>query len=909
MTAPGSYGATSPLDVTGSNNYYDSSDIPSGPQSLTSASTLDSSKLDSPSTDTARRLLRDHEPFFRTDADAARDVDIREMQKEDPLGTQIWKLYSKNKLQLPNAERMENLTWRMMSMNLRRKQLAEQGFGARPASNSPSGIAQLRQSSAANNALPTSDPMNLDEFIDPSATTSPSEFISRSSSNDALASTATASAIPIKKQKEIQSQELHISRASAPSVPPTARNQNKGFGYVQRHLRKTSIDERRPPKRRAEASPQVPALNNIAGRPDLSNDPSLHNYSLNAPQSFPHQQQQSHNSFQIPYDLDTSYNIDNDPIINSAGPFQQQFTFSPVGSPMISNGPYTSMFNQSTTMAPPMPSNSLYSSPNSAYPSTVSTPQPLPDSEPNFFSSNSALDLRQQASLGNFNQHLHQQNVSTPHSEAPFIFQGNDNLFSGIPQSAPSNFGHHPMHMSGHIDPSQVLPNPSLQRTDGMFTFGVEDEDEDDETVGFGESNIGYSPMDPMDDASLGFSNDFDWSTGQFSSLPTRPAHDQPKGVRIGPTEMIPSPDWSSDLHRGHASAVSVSDMRNRNTDPRSKKIPRTSSTPNAAGLSAPGQQSTFSVRPQSTPSSPPHSSGLQSGFNSAAPSRPSSPGGTRPDGPPTTCTNCFTQTTPLWRRNPEGQPLCNACGLFLKLHGVVRPLSLKTDVIKKRNRGSGPTSGGPSGTVSRSTKKGTSSTAASSAATSRKNSVATITSSSAAPAAGTANAAQTPATTPKSAGMESESSMSTAGSATSASTPAAAGAAGVSGSGSGPTKNVPIAPGPPKPTVGGGQGPAVQSRVVQPRRARRTSKVSVSLGQPAQGVQQQQQQQGQGQEVEMGGAEDTSGRPAAKKANSGNGSVAGGFAVPGTPASQQSGQQIQGQGGPQEWEWLTMSL
>ncbi|KAI8976129.1 hypothetical protein BDB01DRAFT_748200 [Pilobolus umbonatus] len=50
-------------------------------------------------------------------------------------------------------------------------------------------------------------------------------------------------------------------------------------------------------------------------------------------------------------------------------------------------------------------------------------------------------------------------------------------------------------------------------------------------------------------------------------------------------------------------------------------------------------------------------------------------------------CTNCSTTTTPLWRRNPEGQPLCNACGLFLKLHGVVRPLSLKTDIIKKRNR------------------------------------------------------------------------------------------------------------------------------------------------------------------------------------------------------------------------------
>ena len=50
-------------------------------------------------------------------------------------------------------------------------------------------------------------------------------------------------------------------------------------------------------------------------------------------------------------------------------------------------------------------------------------------------------------------------------------------------------------------------------------------------------------------------------------------------------------------------------------------------------------------------------------------------------------CQNCQTSTTPLWRRDEAGSVLCNACGLFLKLHGRARPISLKTDVIKSRNR------------------------------------------------------------------------------------------------------------------------------------------------------------------------------------------------------------------------------
>uniref|UniRef100_A0A4W3JBB5 GATA binding protein 5 n=1 Tax=Callorhinchus milii TaxID=7868 RepID=A0A4W3JBB5_CALMI len=50
-------------------------------------------------------------------------------------------------------------------------------------------------------------------------------------------------------------------------------------------------------------------------------------------------------------------------------------------------------------------------------------------------------------------------------------------------------------------------------------------------------------------------------------------------------------------------------------------------------------------------------------------------------------CTNCHTSATTLWRRNAEGEPVCNACGLYMKLHGVPRPLAMKKESIQTRKR------------------------------------------------------------------------------------------------------------------------------------------------------------------------------------------------------------------------------
>src|SRR5687767_6465913 len=45
------------------------------------------------------------------------------------------------------------------------------------------------------------------------------------------------------------------------------------------------------------------------------------------------------------------------------------------------------------------------------------------------------------------------------------------------------------------------------------------------------------------------------------------------------------------------------------------------------------------------------------------------------------TCANCRTSSTPSWRRCPDGKDLlCNACGLYMKLHHKPRPFFVLDD-------------------------------------------------------------------------------------------------------------------------------------------------------------------------------------------------------------------------------------
>ncbi|KAG2175714.1 hypothetical protein INT43_001361 [Umbelopsis isabellina] len=56
-------------------------------------------------------------------------------------------------------------------------------------------------------------------------------------------------------------------------------------------------------------------------------------------------------------------------------------------------------------------------------------------------------------------------------------------------------------------------------------------------------------------------------------------------------------------------------------------------------------------------------------------------------DEPHVQCVNCMQTQTPLWRKNAQGEPVCNACGLYAKLHQKARPAAMRKTKIQRRRR------------------------------------------------------------------------------------------------------------------------------------------------------------------------------------------------------------------------------
>jgi GATA-binding protein len=464
---------------------------------------------------------------------------------------------------------------------------------------------------------------------------------------------------------------------TVPYIPASSQTAKKEFGYVQKRLRKTSMDvaamvlnrkfttDFQGRKRPAEFSPHVPPVTSIV----IPNDPEPEAYSL---------------EFGRPFGLDAlameaPEGFDNSPQMGT-------FTFSPE---ITQNQYYPA-------------SSGMYSPPHSASTpqSGNTTPHPSQDLNSESFFSFSSLPRNNTVPMRTFPRNHDTGDYGLSY-DAAGLYSAPGSL------SVPASFNMNSDFISNgfrhvdnfeHIDPASMissLPNSFRSLNNNMFGFndgGMELLQPDDQEWTGARSSGGFNQQTlttpPLSGLSLN-------PNSLLAQSPTSPGLNIPSRKvtiaapdRNSPTSPSRQRTWpysvppQSNRRQGF---TSMQDIQNRRPKP---TLNRVNSTPNTPKLSTSNTPTSLSM-----PGSPPFTGD----------SEPSSPSGTQsrrqsisnPKNLPvtdgtTTCTNCHTTNTPLWRRNPEGQPLCNACGLFLKLHGVVRPLSLKTDVIKKRNRGGG---------------------------------------------------------------------------------------------------------------------------------------------------------------------------------------------------------------------------
>lgn len=591
--------------------------------------------------------------------DAPRQRDKRKVSGTDPQAAEIWKLYSKAKTALPNKERIQNLTWRMMSAAAMRARRVSASKVSDPkdvtglstlsslssAQLSSSATSQSTVGSAWSNDTITPASMELWD-PQPSSILSPASHFTfdefglptqeqRHPYGDSSSQLTPAEPVAVSNTSAQSSPVKPTIIASQPSESRNRYDQYHHFpatvGGGQAHFAQAQASQSRRHHQQSTSFSYVSQIRNLANNKKRP---------ANSPLVLPQQP-----DLQLPPAASLAFSFLPD---ESNG-----FSFSL--DPLAMEGPDTNLF---TPSRPPSPHrhptfHHQHRSSNSSSTASVhdiysqgSTPK-RETLQTSFHHPSTYFDEPQQQQKQPFTRPLRQ---SASGSSTPWSRPDNNNSksFTDIntmissswsPTSTLSASTAAPadLSLSGfqHVHPSQLYrgpfpSSPGFKSSNKFFSFGLEDEEGDDDSCSGQLSLVNQSPGD--------------FTSSQLYSTSV-------------PAEIIRKP-----------------------------KLARTASTTNASFVSqirvAASEEDSDAVHSNVTTPEVATSSTKQ------APSSSSSTSSV-----PTSCTNCHTQTTPLWRRNPEGQPLCNACGLFLKLHGYVRPLSLKTDVIKKRNRG-GPESG-----------------------------------------------------------------------------------------------------------------------------------------------------------------------------------------------------------------------
>ncbi|KZV82509.1 hypothetical protein EXIGLDRAFT_684768 [Exidia glandulosa HHB12029] len=656
-----------------------------------------------------------HSPQPSSSGAGTIDDEAERLAKEDPLATQVWKMYARTKASLPHAQRMENLTWRMMAMALKRQKEKE----ASSQDEGPSNLFDNKSASAPAGRL--------------TVTHDDTETRGRRQEKG-KAQVRVEGFDGILEDEDDGDQDMLMDWRSrsrsrvAMDWKPASRSRSRVPAhdpFSEAHSQ--SLLQQDAPGGKVGfpslgASPPAQASSKLATSPPIPIPGS--GSASRTPQTIYEESSVPHGSF-------------HDAARMGGGGYP---------APLATPGPY-SHYGPSNIHPASLPSYGLYSLPSRANAFSPADPSGFPRhvrktsfdhtvGRDSVVPSNSGRHQVNGRPLGpDHDTSLGKRRADAPHAES--MLRGDPQPMSPrrsapeiTPQGSPFpsssfnfSFGLHP---DGLYDVANGPPIPGLDDkniglADAMQQMSAASRLNSGAMMSGSDISGGHSSLlaDSMGQSNFGVGG-LDEGTMDFSlmgmlypqydrQLTEAPSSIQAPYTHVDPTQLINGMDSGDMLRNMHPSPSSdewaTAGFTSSSTASPEPMHPSTSSS--TQSLSDQRQAATRAVAPARRPSQAKRSTGesritsptsrrkstaddTKPGSSGGGSSDHTRPGGGDDSGDATVCTNCQTTNTPLWRRDPDGQPLCNACGLFFKLHGVVRPLSLKTDVIKKRNRAHG---------------------------------------------------------------------------------------------------------------------------------------------------------------------------------------------------------------------------
>ncbi|KAI0645547.1 hypothetical protein C8Q79DRAFT_1010490 [Trametes meyenii] len=623
------------------------------------------------------------------------DADPEKMAREDPLATQVWKMYARQKATLPHAQRMENLTWRMMALALKKKKEDEEK--------------EKERGREAGKERDAEAPKGTDENTSEGA--SATEEAERGRTIDKGKARVQVVGFDGENQDgKDENDEVPMdwraisrSRSRAPmDWRPASRSRSRppmtGISDLHNQFKFPSSS---PPKRDV-ASPSIPIPGSSGRRSPHSSLPAQ----LMLPAVF-----ESAGEHRAQYNLD-SFSLLQSPLGHPASlpstgilarasastlPSPEQKTFpkhvrkTSFDHTVAREGIFTGVSGRHQVNGKPRSPEGVLGTKRRADaphaesmlrgdpPAGIQLPPPIDTKDLDHFRRESPFP----SSSFTF---------SVPPYDSFFdLSAGGNHLQGNMSTSLPP---HHKDAQSAELSYSDSMRPP----LNGTYSPPVGSVNEGLSAAAVAASAAVAETYAQFNMANMGL-EDY-----QLMGMMYHPSHHDlnpalgPSAhpfTHVDPTQILPlehaaegvfhpspsSDGWGNGVGSSSNASPEPYNVSNASTPPSVDGAPGSSRNPQTRKIASSKRASQDNAARTGGAGAQRKGSTPEAGANAGGQARIASEDG---ETPPTSCTNCQTTITPLWRRDPEGQPLCNACGLFYKLHGVVRPLSLKTDVIKK---------------------------------------------------------------------------------------------------------------------------------------------------------------------------------------------------------------------------------